>query len=74
MWDYTGCRDPTRFAFDELREAEINEGLHAVTSLMKKIDVTKIFGMEAFIKSHPRTKVHAFTYRLVFDQNFFSAC
>jgi hypothetical protein len=73
MWDYTGCRDPTRFTFDELRVAGIDKGLRAITSLMKKIDVPKIFGTEAFRKSHPCTEVHAFAYRLVFDQNFFSA-
>jgi hypothetical protein len=30
MWDYTGRRDPTRFSFDELREAEIDDGVRAV--------------------------------------------
>jgi hypothetical protein len=74
MWDYTGRQNPTRFTFDELKEVEIDERVCAVTSLMKKIDVPKIFGMEAFSKSHPRTEVHALSFRLVFDQNFFSAC
>jgi hypothetical protein len=51
MWDYTGRRDSTRFTFNELREAEIDEGVRAVTLLMEKIDVPKNFGMEAFSKS-----------------------
>jgi hypothetical protein len=32
MWDYTGRRDSTRFTFNELREAEIDEGVRAVLS------------------------------------------
>jgi hypothetical protein len=56
MWDYTDCRDPTRISFDELKEAEINDGVHAITSLKKSI-VPKIFGTVAFSKSHPRTEV-----------------
>jgi hypothetical protein len=27
MWDYTGRRDPTRFSPDELKEAEIDDGV-----------------------------------------------
>jgi hypothetical protein len=73
MWDYTGHRDPTRFTFDELREAEIDEGVHAITSLTKRTDVPKIFGTEAFSKSHPRTEVCAFAYHLAFDRIFFYA-
>jgi hypothetical protein len=57
MWDYTGRRDPTRFSSDELKEAEINDGVCAVTSLKKKSIVPKIFGTEAFSKSNPRTEV-----------------
>jgi hypothetical protein len=57
MWDYTDRRDSTRFSSDELREAEIDDGVHAVTSLMKRTTVPKNFGTEAFSKSHPRTKV-----------------
>jgi hypothetical protein len=57
MWDYTGRRDPTRFSSDELKEAEIDDGVCAVTSLKKKLTVPKIFGMEAFSKSNPRTEV-----------------
>jgi hypothetical protein len=36
MWDYTGRRDLTRFSSDELKEAEIDDGVRAVTSLKKK--------------------------------------
>jgi hypothetical protein len=31
MWDYTDRRDLTQFSSDELREAEINDGVRAVT-------------------------------------------
>jgi hypothetical protein len=58
MWDYTGHRDSTRFTSDELKEAEINDGVCAITSLTKKIIMPKNFGMEAFSKYHPRSKVH----------------
>jgi hypothetical protein len=57
MWDYTDHRDPTRFTSDELKEAEIDDGVHAVTSLTKRMVVQKNFGTEAFSKSHPRTEV-----------------
>jgi hypothetical protein len=57
MWDYAGHRDPTQFSSDELREAEIDDGVHAVTYLKKKSTVPKIFGMKAFSKAHPRTEV-----------------
>jgi hypothetical protein len=52
MWDYTGRWDPTRFSFDELREAEIDDVVRVVTSLRNKSTVPKIFGTEDFIKSH----------------------
>jgi hypothetical protein len=58
MWDYTDRRDSTRFSFDELKEAEIDDGLHAITSLMTVMP--KNFGTEAFSKSHPCTEVCAF--------------
>jgi hypothetical protein len=51
MWDYTDHRDSTRFTSDELKEAEINDGVRAVTSLMKKTAMPKNFGTEAFSKS-----------------------
>jgi hypothetical protein len=57
MWDYTDRRDSTRFTSDELKEAEIDDGVHAVTSLTKRTVVPKNFGTEAFSKSHPRTEV-----------------
>jgi hypothetical protein len=57
MWDYTGHRDSTRFTFDELKKAKIDEGVRAVTSLMKKMTMPKNFGMEAFSKFHPYTEV-----------------
>jgi hypothetical protein len=62
MWDYTNCRDLTRFSSDELREAEIDDGVCAVTSLKKKSTVPKNFGTEAFSKSHPRTEVCIFCF------------
>jgi hypothetical protein len=66
MWEYTGRRDLTRFSSGELKEAKIDDGVHAVTSLMKKIIVPKNFGMEAFSKSHPRTKVCVSFYLIEF--------
>jgi hypothetical protein len=57
MWDYTDHRDSTRFTFDELKEAEIDDGVHAVNSPMKKTTMPKNFGTEGFNKSHPRTEV-----------------
>jgi hypothetical protein len=49
-----------------LREAEIDERVHAITSLKKKSPVPKNFGMEAFSKSHPRTEVLIFCFLLGF--------
>jgi hypothetical protein len=60
MWDYTDRRDSTRFSSDKLKEAEIDDGVHAVTSLTKKMTVPKNFGTESFSKSHPRTEVCVF--------------
>jgi hypothetical protein len=62
MWDYTNSRNSTRFSSDELREAKINDVLCAATSLKKKSTMPKIFGTEAFSKSHPRTEVRAFCF------------
>jgi hypothetical protein len=59
MWEYTDRRDSTRFTTDELKEAKINDGVRAVTSLTKKMVLPKKFGTEAFSKSHPRTEVRA---------------
>jgi hypothetical protein len=68
MWDYTARLDSTPFSSDELREAEIDDGVRAVTSLKKKSPVPKNFGMEAFSKSHPRTEVCIFCFLLdLFD-------
>jgi hypothetical protein len=66
MWDYTSRRDPTRFCSDELKEAEINDGVRAVTSLKKKSIVPKIFSTEAFSKSNPRTEVCKLFFLLEF--------
>jgi hypothetical protein len=57
MWDYTDRRDSTRISSDELKEAEIDDGVRAVTNLKKKSIVPKVFGTEAFSKSNPRTEV-----------------
>jgi hypothetical protein len=62
MWDYTNYRDLTRFSSDELREAKIDDGVRAITSLKKKSTVPKNFGTEAFSKSHPRTEVCIFCF------------
>jgi hypothetical protein len=60
MWAYTDRRDSTRFSSDELREAEIKDGVRIVTSLKKKSTMPKNFGTEAFSKSRPRTEVCVF--------------
>jgi hypothetical protein len=60
MWDYTNRRDSTQFSPDELKEAEIDDGVCSVTSLTKKTIVPKNFGTKAFSKSHPRTEVYVF--------------
>jgi hypothetical protein len=57
MWDYTDRRDSTRISSDELKEAEIDDGVRTVTNLKKKSIVPKIFGTEAFSISNPRTEV-----------------
>jgi hypothetical protein len=62
MWDYTDCRDSTRFTSDELKENEIDDGVHTITSLTKRTAVPKNFGTKAFSKSHPRTE-----HLLLFD-------
>jgi hypothetical protein len=36
MWDYTDRRDPTQISSDELREAEIDDSVRAVTNIKKK--------------------------------------
>jgi hypothetical protein len=68
MWDYTDHRDSTRFSSDELREAEINDGFHAVTYLKKKSTVPKNFSTEDFSKSHPCTEVCVFYFLTRFFQ------
>jgi hypothetical protein len=57
MWEYTDRREPTRISFDELREAEIDDSVRAVTNIKKKAFVPKIFGAVAFSKTFPCTEV-----------------
>jgi hypothetical protein len=57
MWDYTDRWDSTCISFDKLKEAEIDNGVRAVTNLKKKLIVPKVFGTVAFSKSNPRTEV-----------------
>jgi hypothetical protein len=66
MWDYTDRRDSTQFSSDELREAKIDDGVRAVTSLMKRMTVPRNFGTEAFSKSHPRIEVCVFFFLIDF--------
>jgi hypothetical protein len=61
MWDYTDRRDPTRIFSDELREAEIDDSVRAVTNIKKKVFMLKVFGAVAFSKSFPRTEVCSFS-------------
>jgi hypothetical protein len=57
MWDYTDRRDSTQIPSDELKEAEIDDGVRAITNLKKKSIVPKVFGTKAFNKSNPHTEV-----------------
>jgi hypothetical protein len=57
MWDYSDRRDSTQISSDELREAEIDECVRAVTNIKKKSPVPKVFGAVAFSKAFPRTEV-----------------
>jgi hypothetical protein len=59
MWDYTDHQDLTQISSDELKEAEINDSVHAVTNIKKKAFVPKIFGVVAFSKTFPRTDVYS---------------
>jgi hypothetical protein len=58
MWDYNDRRDSTRISQDELHEAEIDECVHAVTDIKKKLAVPKAFAAVAFSKAFARTEVH----------------
>jgi hypothetical protein len=57
MWDYTDRRDLTRISSEELKEAEIDDSVHAITNIKKKLIMPKVFGVVAFSKSFPRTEV-----------------
>jgi hypothetical protein len=57
MWDYSDHRDSTRISQDELREAEIDECVRAITNIKKKLAMPKAFGAVAFSKAFPRTEV-----------------
>jgi hypothetical protein len=57
MWEYTDRRDPTRISSNELREAEIDDNVCAVTNIKKKAFVPKIFGAVDFSKTFPHTEV-----------------
>jgi hypothetical protein len=57
MWDYSDRRDSTRISSDELRKAEIDECVRAITNIKKKSPVPKVFGAVAFSKAFPRTEV-----------------
>jgi hypothetical protein len=57
MWDYTDRRDLTRISSEELKEAEIDDSVRAVTNIKKKSIMPKFFGAVAFSKSFLRTEV-----------------
>jgi hypothetical protein len=68
MWDYTDHRDPTRISSDELKEAKIDDGVCAITSLKKKSFVPKVFDAVAFSKLHPTPRYSSYAfYPDVFD-------
>jgi hypothetical protein len=68
MWDSTHRWDLTRISSEELKEAEIDDSVRAVTNIKKKSIVPKVFGAVAFSKAFPRTKVCFF----VLAECFFS--
>jgi hypothetical protein len=39
MWEYTDRHDPTRMTSNELKEVEIDDDVHAVTKIKKKVVV-----------------------------------
>jgi hypothetical protein len=47
MWDYTDRQDSIRISSNELKEAEIDDGVCAVTKLKKKSFVPKVFSVAA---------------------------
>jgi hypothetical protein len=47
----------TRISSDELREAEIDECVRAITNIKKKSPMPKVFGAVAFSKAFPRTEI-----------------
>jgi hypothetical protein len=57
QWDYTDRQDSTRISPDELKEAEIDDNVRAITKLKKKSFMPKVFGTAAFSKLNPRTEV-----------------
>jgi hypothetical protein len=57
MWDYSDRRDSTRISSDELREAEIDKCVCAITNIKNKLPVPKVFGAVAFSKAFPCTEV-----------------
>jgi hypothetical protein len=57
MWDYTDRWDLTRISSEELKEAEIDDSVRAITNIKKKSIVLKVFSAVAFSKSFPRTEV-----------------
>jgi hypothetical protein len=59
MWDYTDHRDSMQISSDKLKEAEIDDGIRAVTNIKKNAVMPKIFSMVAFSKTFPRTEVHS---------------
>jgi hypothetical protein len=67
MRDYTDHQDSTRISPDELKEAEIDDSVHAVTKLKKKSFMPKFFSTAAFCKLKPRTEVCQFLWLLEFS-------
>jgi hypothetical protein len=57
MWNYSDHRDLTQISSDELREAEIDECVRAVTNIKKKSPMPKVFGAVAFSKAFSHTEV-----------------
>jgi hypothetical protein len=67
MWDYTDRQDSTRISPDELKEAEIDDSVRAVTKLKMKSFVPKFFGTTTFCKLNPHTELCQFSCLLKFS-------
>jgi hypothetical protein len=65
MWDYSDRRDSTHISSDELREAEIDECVRAVTNIKKKSPVPKVFGAWPLARPFPAPRYASYLGRVL---------